>query len=215
MRDGEREGGRIVGYARISTTEQKMDMQEDALSSIGAEVIFRDQASGARDDRPGLTACLASLREGDTLAVWKLDRLGRSLPHLVQVVAELRERGVHLRSITESIDTSTAHGRLLFGLFGTLAEFERDLIRERIAAGRKAAVARGTRFGPRPKMTESKVDLARREMAAGRGIKEVARDLGVSRSTLYAAIAAAEEAAAREAAIPHERRSKGRPRKAA
>ena len=146
------------------------------------------------------------------MAVWKLDRLGRSLPHLVQVVAELRERGVHLRSITESIDTSTAHGRLLFGLFGTLAEFERELIRERIAAGRKAAVARGTRFGPRPKMTASKVDLARREVAAGRGIKEVARDLGVSRSTLYAAMAAAEEEAARAASVEYVAKGRGRPR---
>jgi len=208
MKDEQGRGGRIVGYARISTTEQKMDMQDDALRGIGVETIFRDQASGARDDRPGLAACLASLEEGDTLAVWKLDRLGRSLPHLVQVVAELREKGVHLRSITESIDTSTAHGRLLFGLFGTLAEFERELIRERIAAGRKAAVARGTRFGP-------KVDLARREMAAGRGIKEVAKDLGVSRSTLYAAMAAADEAAARAASVEYVGKGRGRPQKVA
>ena len=207
-------GGRIVGYARVSTTEQRMDMQEDALAAIGASPVFRDQASGARDDRPGLAACLTSLNAGDTLAVWKLDRLGRSLPHLVQVVAELRERGIHLRSLTESIDTSTAHGRLLFGLFGTLAEFERELIRERIATGRKAAVARGQRFGPKPKMTASKVDLARRELAGGRGIRDVARDLGVSRSTLYAALAAADEAAARAAAVPHEKRGRGRPRAA-
>jgi len=207
--------GRIVGYARTSTTDQKMDLQQDALAAVGAAPVFTDQASGAKADRPGLERCLAELQPGDTLAVWKLDRLGRSLPHLVHVVADLRERGIHLRSLTESIDTATAHGRLLFGLFGTLAEFERDLIKERIAAGRKAAVARGQRFGPKPKMTASRVTMARAAIAGGGRPEAVARDLGVSRATLYAAFAKADEAEAMAAAVPHEKRGRGRPRKAA
>lgn len=207
--------GRIVGYARTSTGEQKMDLQMDALATVSAAPVFQDQASGARADRPGLERCLGELREGDTLAVWKLDRLGRSLSHLVHVVTDLREKGVHLRSLTESIDTATSHGRLLFGLFGTLAEFERDLIRERIAAGRIAAVARGQQFGPRPKMTASKMGMARAAIKAGRKPEAVARDLGVSRATLYAAFAKSDAAKAQAMGIPHEKRSKGRPRKAA
>ena len=212
---GEETGGRILGYARTSTTEQRMDLQDDALAAIGAAKVYRDQVSGSKANRPGLEACLAALEPGDTLAVWKLDRLGRSLPHLVHVVAGLRERGIHLRSLTESIDTGTPHGRLLFGLFGTLAEFERELIRERIAAGRTAAVARGQRFGAKPKMTPTKVEMARREISAGRKPRDVARDVGVSRATLYAAFAKADEAAALEAAVDYQPKGRGRPKKAA
>ena len=215
MREKKAGAGRIIGYARTSTSDQKLHLQQDALAAVGAAPVFTDQASGARTDRPGLERCLAELHEGDTLAVWKLDRLGRSLTHLVQVVADLRERGIHFRRLTESIDTGTPHGRLLFGLFGTLAEFERDLIKERIEAGRKAAVARGQRFGAKPKMNTSKVEMARAAITAGRRPEAVAQDLGVSRATLYAAFARADEAEAVAAAMPQEKRGRGRPRKTA
>jgi DNA invertase Pin-like site-specific DNA recombinase len=207
--------GRVVGYARTSTDRQNLALQLDALRAAGAAEIFQDQVSGARTKRPGLDKALAALQPSDTLAVWKLDRLGRSLHHLIGVVAELTSRGVAFRSLTENIDTGTSHGRMLLGLFGTLAEFERDLIKERIAAGRAAAKRRGQKFGPTPLLSVSQVDLARREMAGGRRPLDVAKDLRVSRATLYAALARDDERRALEASTAWTRRRPGRPSKKA
>ena len=204
--------GRVIGYARTSTTDQKLDLQLDALRAAGADPIFKDQVSGMRTKRPGLDKALAALKAGDTLAVWKLDRLGRSLPHLVNEVAGLKERGVGFRSLTESIDTGTPHGRLLFGLFGTLAEFERELTKERVAAGRDAAKKAGRKMGRRQKLDGKKLAAIRRELAAGIGPHEVAASFGVSRSTLYAALAREEQQAADRASIPA-KRGRGRPKK--
>src|SRR6476646_2843800 len=133
----------LVGYARVSTLDQKPALQTNALSSAGCERIFTETASGAQRDRPELTAALAYLRSGDTLVVWKLDRLARSMHQLIETVEELQARGIELRSLTESIDTATSGGRLVFHIFGALAEFERALIRERTRAGLEAARLRG------------------------------------------------------------------------
>ena len=164
-----------------------------------------------RTSRPGLDKALAALKPGDTLCVWKLDRLGRSLPHLVNEVAGLKERGVGFRSLTESIDTGTAHGRLLFGLFGTLAEFERELTKERVAAGREAAKRAGRRLGRKRKLDGGQIAAVRRELAAGISPQEIARSFKVSRSTLYAALALQEQQAADQASIPA-KRGRGRPK---
>jgi DNA invertase Pin-like site-specific DNA recombinase len=139
-----------IGYARVSTGEQTLALQLDALAQAGCGKVFTETASGATADRPALGQALAYLREGDTLVVWRLDRLGRSLPHLIETVAALRERGVGFRSLTEQVDTTTPGGKLVFHVFGALAEFERDLIRERTHAGLAAARARG-RTGGRPR----------------------------------------------------------------
>jgi DNA invertase Pin-like site-specific DNA recombinase len=153
--------GHLLGYARVSTTDQHPDLQVDALTQAGCYRVFTDCASGARTDRPQLTAVLDQLRPGDTLLVWKLDRLGRSLRHLVDTVTELADRGVGFRSLQESIDTTTPGGKLVFHVFAALAEFERDLVRERTTAGLAAARARG-RIGGRPSvMTADKLAVAR------------------------------------------------------
>ncbi len=176
----------FVGYARVSTLEQKADLQEDALHRAGCERVFIDQASGASAERPELAAALGYLREGDVLAVWRLDRLGRSLKHLVQVVADLQERGVGFRSLNESIDTTTPTGRLIFHVFAAVAEFERDLIRERTSAGLAAARARGRMGGRKPSLTPKKVKVARRMYEDGDStVAEIAKVLGVSRATIY------------------------------
>ena len=133
----------LIGYARVSTTDQNLDLQQDALKAAGCERILTDTASGAKTERPGLNKALAECRSGDTLVVWKLDRLGRSLPHLVETVRELVARGVGFRSLQENIDTTTSGGKLIFHIFASLAEFERDIIRERTNAGLTAARARG------------------------------------------------------------------------
>tara|TARA_B100000949_G_scaffold231623_1_gene244147 strand:+ start:145 stop:927 length:783 start_codon:yes stop_codon:yes gene_type:complete len=135
----------LIGYARVSTADQKLSLQLDALNTAGCDRIFDDHASGAKADRPGLTEALAYLRPGDTLVVWKLDRLGRSMSHLIEKVGELAARGIGFRSLTENIDTTTSGGMLVFNIFGSLAQFERDLIRERTHAGLKAARERGKR----------------------------------------------------------------------
>src|SRR3954467_10501673 len=139
--------GMLVGYARVSTEDQNLDLQRDALTRAGCERIFTDVASGAKDDRTGLAGALAFLRPGDTLVVWKLDRLGRSLKHLIETVTALQARKIGFRSPQESIDTTTSGGKLIFHVFGALAEFERDLIRERTQAGLQAARARGRKGG--------------------------------------------------------------------
>ena len=139
-----------IGYARVSTSDQKLDLQMDALRDAGCDRLFTDMISGAKTARPGLEQTLTACRQGDTLVVWKLDRLGRSLPHLVQTVHDLGQRGVGFQSLQENIDTTSSNGRLVFNLFATLAEFERDVIRERTRAGLTAARARG-RKGGRPR----------------------------------------------------------------
>jgi DNA invertase Pin-like site-specific DNA recombinase len=139
----------LIGYARISTHEQNLDLQEDALKAAGCKKVYTDKTGGAKSERPGLEKALADARPGDTLVVWKLDRLGRSLKHLIETVTDLSHRGVGFKSLQENIDTTTSGGKLVFHVFGALAEFERDIIRERTLAGLAAARARG-RKGGRP-----------------------------------------------------------------
>jgi DNA invertase Pin-like site-specific DNA recombinase len=178
--------GHLLGYARISTGEQHPDLQVDALKAAGCYRVFVDTASGALAARPALDQLLDQLRPGDTLVMWKLDRLGRSLRHLVDTIAALADRGVGFRSLQEQVDTTTPGGKLVFHIFAALAEFERDLIRERTSAGLAAARARG-RTGGRPAvMTEPKIKLAR-EMYASRQytVAAIAGALGVSRASIY------------------------------
>jgi len=185
--------GQLIGYARVSTAGQELTLQIDALKREGCAKIFEDVASGAKVDRPGLDAALAYLRPDDTLIVWKLDRLGRSLPHLVQTVDSLAERGVGFRSLTESIDTSTAGGQLVFNLFAALAMFERDLIRERTRAGLKAAAARGRIGGRRPVITPAKLQRAQKMISKGLTVREAAAAINVGKTALYAALRAAND----------------------
>jgi DNA invertase Pin-like site-specific DNA recombinase len=176
-----------LGYARVSTDDQDTRLQTDVLERAGCRRIFREKASGAKADRPELARLLETLREGDMLVVWKLDRLGRSLSHLIELVAELEKQKVGLRSLTDNIDTTTASGRMFFHIMGALAQFERDLIRERTLAGLTAARAQG-RFGGRPKaLSPADLETARAAIAAGEDMHVVARRVGVSRQTLYAA----------------------------
>ena len=176
----------IIGYARVSTEDQNLDLQLDALKEAGCKKIFHDKISGVKEDRDGLLQVLDIVRPGDTLVVWKLDRLGRSLQHLISVVDELKGKDVYFRSLKENLDTSSSTGKLIFHIFGALAEFERDIIRERTMAGLAAARARG-RVGGRPKiMDEGKVKLARTLMADNsRCVREICEILGVSKATLY------------------------------
>lgn len=185
MADSTPKGYRL-GYARVSTLQQDAALQHDALKAAGVQRIFTDQASGALTERPQLSAVLEQLRPGDTLVVWRLDRLGRSTSHLIQTVTALEERGVGFASLTEAIDTTTPAGRLLFGVLASLAAFERDLIRERTMAGLAAARSRG-RVGGRPtSMTADKLAVAARMLAEGRPKSTIAATIGVSRATLYA-----------------------------
>ncbi|MBN1218751.1 MAG: recombinase family protein [Anaerolineae bacterium] len=177
----------LVGYARVSTLDQNLSLQVDALQKAGCEKIFRDKISGSKTGRPGLQEALQYTRKGDTLLVWRLDRLGRSLKHLIETVTQLEERGVGFRSLQEAIDTTTSGGRLVFQIFGALAEFERNLIRERTQAGLAAARARG-RKGGRPKaLDKTKIELVYKLYNEKKHtIKEICRVLGISRPTLYA-----------------------------
>ena len=178
--------GHLLGYARVSTTDQQPALQVDALTTAGCYRVFTETASGARTDRPVLARVLDQLRPGDTLVVWKLDRLGRSLRHLVDTVTGLADRGIGFRSLQESIDTTTPGGRLVFHVFASLAEFERDLIRERTTAGLVAARARGRNGGRPPVLDPGQVELARELYASHRyTTAEIARRLKVGRSTLY------------------------------
>ncbi len=174
----------LIGYARVSSTLQDPQLQLDALSAAGCARIFTESASGVNTSRPELEAALDYVREGDQLVVWRLDRLGRSLPHLLDVLAQLDGRGVGFRSLTEALDTSTSGGRLVFGVFGAIAQFERELITERTRAGLAAAKAQG-RVGGRPRtMTDANVEYARDQRTEGASWNDIAASLRVSRSTV-------------------------------
>ena len=178
--------GHLLGYARVSTTDQQPQLQVDALEAAGCYRVFVETASGARSDRRVLEQVLDQLRPGDTLVVWKLDRLGRSLRHLVDTVAGLAERGVGFRSLQEVIDTTTPGGKLVFHVFAALAEFERDLIRERTTAGLAAARSRGRRGGRPSVMTIDKLQVAREMYRSGQyTVAAIATTLGVSRASIY------------------------------
>ena len=174
-----------IGYARVSTEDQNKAMQLDALGAAGCERIFEDTASGAKESRPGLDEALTFARKGDELVVWKLDRIGRSLPHLVKLMAQLREQGIGFRSVTENIETETPGGRLVMHMFAALAEFERDLIRERTRSGLEAARARG-RAGGRKALAPAKVK-ALKAMWADRTMTadEIATQLEIGRRTVF------------------------------
>jgi DNA invertase Pin-like site-specific DNA recombinase len=194
----------LIGYARVSTGEQEPALQHDALGSAGCGRVFEDRGvSGARADRPGLNAALAFLREGDVLVVWKLDRLGRSMSHLIATVEALERRGVGFRSLTEAIDTTTPGGRLVFHIFGALGQFERDLIRERTRAGLSAAAARGRKGGRKPVMTPEKLRRAQALLQDKLTVVEVAARLKVGKTALYASLKATE---AEDEMMPRSRR---------
>lgn len=175
----------LIGYARVSTQDQNLSLQLEALKKAGCEKIFKDKTSGSRADRPGLNKALELLRKDDTLIVWKLDRLGRSVKHLVNLVGELHQEGVQFKSITDSIDTGTPSGRFFFHVMASLAEMERELTIERTRAGLETARKLGRKGGRRRKMTESKVESAKKLLLNGVPPKDVAKNLGVSVPTLY------------------------------
>jgi DNA invertase Pin-like site-specific DNA recombinase len=178
-----------LGYARVSTLDQNPALQHDALTAAGCDRIFVDKASGKAESRPALDDLLEQARPGDTVVVWRLDRLGRSLRHLLETVSGLEQRGVAFISLTEQIDTSTPGGRLIFHVFGALAEFERDLIRERTLAGLAAARARGKTGGRPTVWTEDKLRTARAMRASGDyDVASIAKVLGVSRASVYRAL---------------------------
>jgi DNA invertase Pin-like site-specific DNA recombinase len=176
----------LIGYARISTDDQNLDLQRDALTKAGCEQIYTDRVSGTKASRPGLTEALSHLRSGDTLVVWRLDRLGRSLRHLIDTITDLQERGVGFKSLTESIDTTTSGGRLVFNIFGSLAEFEREIIKERTNAGLQAARSRG-RNGGRPKKLTAKQVQMLQHLAADKkhSVSEICQTLGIGRTAFY------------------------------
>jgi len=194
--------GARIGYARVSTPEQDISLQIDALERAGCSRIFQDVASGAKAQRKGLDEALAYLRLGDTLVVWKIDRLGRSLAHLVAVVAGLRERGIGFRSLTDGgIDTTTASGQLIFHIFGALAAFERELIRERTRAGLAAAVRRGSRPGRKPVVDRTVLNRAKTLMhKKGLTVREAAGALKIGKTALYDALRADEDGEQHKAA---------------
>jgi len=176
----------FIGYARVSTQEQTLNLQQDALHKAGCDRIFTDIASGAKTERIGLEEALNYVRKGDTLVVWRLDRLGRSLPHLIATMTDLEERGIGFKSLTENIDTTTSGGKLIFHIFGALAEFERNLIRERTTAGLMAARARGRRGGRPHVLTERQRSIAQALYSDKQhSIAEICQTLKVSKATLY------------------------------
>ena len=175
----------FIGYCRVSTQDQSLALQIDALKAAGCEKIFEDKLSGARADRPGLKRALEMLREGDSLVVWKLDRLGRTVLGLVALVGELQDRGIEFRSITDCIDTGSPAGRFFFNVMASLSQMERELTIERTRAGLAAAKQQGRVGGRKRLMTESKITAAKQLLGGGAAPKDVARDLGVSVPTLY------------------------------
>jgi DNA invertase Pin-like site-specific DNA recombinase len=176
----------LIGYARISTLDQTLALQQDGLTAAGCEQLYTDTASGSVTERPGLSQALSHLRAGDTLVVWRLDRLGRSLPHLIETVRQLQERGIGFRSLQEQLDTRTSGGKLVFHVFGALAEFERDLVRERTHAGLAAARARGRLFGRPRRLTPQQVKQLRSLAKDERNtVGEICQTLEISRATYY------------------------------
>src|SRR5438034_10935485 len=176
----------LIGYARVSTQDQTLNLQKDALEKIGCSKIFTDTASGAKAERKGLEEALEYVREGDTLVVWRLDRLGRSLKHLIETITELNNRKIGFKSIQENIDTTTSGGKLFFHIFGALAEFERDIIRERTKAGLSAARSRGRLGGRPPVMNPKKLKIATSLYSDGKTqVGEICETLGISRATFY------------------------------
>lgn len=180
----------LVGYARVSTGDQNLDMQQDALTGAGCTQLFSDRITGAAQFKEGLTSALNYIRPGDTLVVWKLDRLGRTVKGLIELVEQLKAKGVKFRSLTDGIDTSTSAGRFFFHVMAAMAEMERELIKERTKAGLAAAKARGRKGGRKAKMDLSKISAARQLLASGTVATDVAKNLGVSRATLYRALSA-------------------------
>jgi DNA invertase Pin-like site-specific DNA recombinase len=178
-----------IGYARVSTKDQNLELQLDALAKADCEIIFQEKVSGVKADRPELERMLGQLRQGDVVCIYKLDRLGRSLKNLLELVADFESRGVGLKSLTDAIDTTTPQGRLVLNIFGSLAEFERDLIRERTKAGLDAARARGRKGGRRRGLSadaQKKAMLAEVYYKEGKlGVDEIAKTVGVSKMTLY------------------------------
>lgn len=187
----------LVGYARVSTEDQKLDLQLDALKRAGCEKFFTDHVSGASKLKVGLDEALAYVRTGDTLVVWKLDRLGRTVKGLVDLVQTLQDKGIQFRSLTDGIDTSTTAGRFFFHVMAALAQMERELVHERTMAGLSAARARGRLGGRKPKMDAPKLDAAKKLLRAGTSVTEVAKTLGVGRATLYRNLNADKQAQAR------------------
>jgi DNA invertase Pin-like site-specific DNA recombinase len=212
----------LVGYARVSTVDQSLDLQRDGLMGAGCERVFTDIAGGIKDERGGLAEALAFLRPGDTLVVWKLDRLGRSLKHLIETVTALQAKEIGFLSLRESIDTTTGGGKLIFHVFGALAEFERDLIRERTQAGLQAARARGRRGGRPRALDEKRLALARSlHKDPSHKVADICRTLGISRATFYrhlispdepAGVAGRREESPGVAGKPAKRSRPGRPR---
>src|ERR1700733_14954560 len=181
--------GMKYGYARVSTDDQSPALQLTALKRAGCKTVFKDEGlSGATSKRPALTRCLKTLQPGDTLTVWKLDRLGRSLRDLITMLDDLRARGVKFRSLTEAIDTETPTGRAMWQMIGVLAELEKSLISERTRAGVKDAQRRGVKFGRKPKLTPQQITHARKLIDAGERREDVAALLNVNRTTLYRAL---------------------------
>lgn len=175
----------LIGYARVSSQDQNLTLQHNALTEIGCHKIYDDKTTGSKLSREGLNMAIEVLREGDTLVVWKLDRLARSLKHLIEVITLLDKKGANFKSITDQIDTSTASGRFFFHVMGSLSEMERDLIIERTRAGLKAAKDKGRIGGRKRKMTDSKLESAKKLLESGLLPKDVAKNLGISVPTLY------------------------------
>lgn len=186
----------LIGYARVSTTDQKLDLQIDALKAGGCETIYSDKVCGASTQRPELEACLKYLRKGDILVVYKLDRLGRSLKHLLEIIDDLRTRGIGFKSISDGIDTTTNTGRLMFSIMGSFAEFERSLIQERTMAGLQAARDRG-KLGGRPAAVTPEIgERINGLRAGGKNADSIAKELNLGRATIYRYLKSKEVAAA-------------------
>jgi DNA invertase Pin-like site-specific DNA recombinase len=181
----DRELAMLIGYARVSTSDQNLDLQKEALQKAGCEKVYEDTVSGLKTYKPGLEKALEHLRMGDTLIVWKLDRLGRSVKNLIEFVTQLEKKNIHFRSLTDHIDTSSTLGRFFFHVMASLAQMERELIVERTRAGLDAARQKGRIGGRRRRMTDSKIESAKKLLADGMSSKDVARNFGVSIPTLY------------------------------
>jgi DNA invertase Pin-like site-specific DNA recombinase len=184
----------LIGYARVSTHDQNLELQREALTRAGCQKIFEDKVSGTRAERPGLTKALEMLREDDTFVVWKLDRLGRSVKQLVDLVGSLHKQGIQFKSLTDAIDTGSPSGRFFFHVMASLAEMERELTVERTRAGLEVARQLGRKGGRKPKMTKSKIGAAKKLLASGVPPREVAKNLGVSVPTLYRWVPASAQA---------------------